>query len=70
MNWLEEHGNDLIPVKMIDLISVLARIRQASEEGRIESDGDAASRHVSCDLPRLLAYLPTEAQSAIEEDFE
>lgn len=60
-NWLAEHGNDMIPVKLIDLLSVVARLEQAEREGRIEHDASAAERLVTCDLPRLKAYLPDEA---------
>lgn len=58
---LVEHGNDTIPVKVIDLLSVVARLEQADREGKIERDGSAAERLVTCDLPRLKRYLPDEA---------
>lgn len=50
----------MIPVKLIDLLSVVAR--QADREGRIEHDASAAERLVTCDLPRLKRYLPDEAR--------
>jgi hypothetical protein len=60
-DWLAEHGDDLIPVKLIDLLSAVGRIEQADREHKIEYDGSAAWRLVTCDLPRLRGYLPEEA---------
>jgi hypothetical protein len=60
-HWLMGHGNDIVPVKLIDLISVIARLHQAHNEGKIQDDGSAATRLITCDLPRLQAYLPAEA---------
>jgi len=65
--WLVEHGNDLIPVKLVDLLSVLARIEQADREGRIEHDASAAERLVTCDVPQLRGYLPAVALSILDE---
>jgi hypothetical protein len=65
-DYLFEHGNDLIPVKLIDLLSVAMRISQAEREKRILHDGSAATRLVTCDLPRLLSYLPAEALKELE----
>ena len=59
--WLAGHGGDTVPVKVIDLLTIVARLEQADREGRIEYDGSAAERLVTCDLPRLKAYLPDEA---------
>lgn len=67
MSWLVEHGNDTIPVKIIDLLSVVARLEQADREGKIEHDASAAERLVTCDLPRLKAYLPGEAHHELRE---
>ena len=66
MNWLVEHGNDMIPVRLVDLLTVVARLEQAEREGRIECDGSAAERLVTCDLPRLKAYLPAGAHRELE----
>jgi hypothetical protein len=70
VSWLAEHGNDVIPVKLIDLLSVVARLEQADREGRIEHDASAAERLVTCDLPRLKAYLPGEAHRELSEAAE
>lgn len=67
MNWLVEHGDDTIPVKIIDLLTVVARLEQADREGRIEHDASAAERLVTCDLPRLKSYLPDEAHRELSE---
>jgi hypothetical protein len=57
----QRYGNDTVPVKIIDLLTVIARLEQADREGKIEHDASAAERLVTCDLPRLKAYLPDEA---------
>ena len=67
MDWLVAHGNDLVKVKLVDLLSVVARIDQAEREHRIEHDASAAERLVTCDLPRLRAYLPAEALAIVDE---
>jgi hypothetical protein len=67
MTWLAEHGDDMVPVKMIDLLSVVARIRQADREGKIEHDASAAERLVTCDLPRLMSYLPGRALGELDD---
>jgi hypothetical protein len=66
MSWLTEHGGDVIGVKTIDLMSVIARLRQADSEGRIEHDASAAERLITCDLPRLTAYLPADAVAILD----
>jgi hypothetical protein len=68
MRWLVEHGNALVEVKLVDLLSVVARIEQAEREGKIEHDASAAERLVTCDLPRLRSYLPAEAIDELERD--
>ena len=68
VNWLVEHGNDMIPVRLVDLLTVVARLEQAEREGRIECDG-SAGRLVTCDLPRLKAYLPDEAHRELDGEF-
>lgn len=67
-DWLREHGSDLVPVKLIDLLSVLARLEQADREHKIEYDASAAERLITCDLPRLRGYLPAEAQLILAEE--
>ena len=69
MSWLVEHGNDMIPVRLIDLLTVVARLEQAGREGKIECDGSAAGRLVTCDLPRLKAYLPDAAHRELEGEY-
>lgn len=64
-NYLAEHGDDLIPVKLIDLLSTVARIEQADREGHIEHD-IITERLITCDLPRLRNYLPPEAIEALD----
>ena len=68
MSWLTEHGNDLIGVKLIDLLSVVVRLEQADDEDKIEYDASAAERLITCDLPRLRGYLPAEAIDELERD--
>lgn len=67
MSWLTEHGDDLVPVRQIDLLSLIARLRQADREGKIEHDASAAERLITCDLPRLTACLPPEALAVLDE---
>ena len=69
MDWLVEHGSDMIPVKLVDLLSAVARLEQAEREGRIEHDGSAAERLVTCDLPRLRACLPNEARRELSRSW-
>lgn len=66
-DYFAEHGQDMIPVKLIDLVSTVARMRQADREGRIEHDASAAERLVTCDLPRLEGYLPEEARREMSQ---
>jgi hypothetical protein len=56
-SWLRRHGDDEIPVKLIDLLSLVGRL----EEAESDPDGFTAYRLYSCDLPRIRAYLPPEA---------
>ncbi len=57
-----------VPVRLIDLLSVIARIRQADREGKIEHDASAAERLVTCDAPRLAGYLTEEARDMLEKE--
>jgi hypothetical protein len=68
MNWLVEHGSDTVPVKLVDLLCLVARLEQAEREGKIEHDASAAERLITCDLPRLKAYLPDEAHRELGRD--
>lgn len=58
--------DQMIPVKAVDLASVILRIEQADREGRIEHDASAAERLVTCDAPRLRAYLPADVLAEME----
>ena len=60
--------NGTVPVKIIDLMSVLLRLHQADREGLIEHDASAAERLITCDLPRLTAYLPPGARKMLERE--
>lgn len=61
-SWIREHGEEMIPVRTVDLVTVVARLDQAQREGLIPTDGGGpAERLLTCDLPRLMAYLPDEA---------
>lgn len=56
-SWLRRHGDDEIPVKLIDLMSLVGRLEESEED----PGGFAAFRLYSCDLPRMRRYLPPEA---------
>jgi hypothetical protein len=61
-SWLPSHGEDLIAVKVIDLLSAVARMEQvldAPEEHPFRSIIE--ERIYTCDLPRLRWYLPAGA---------
>ena len=58
-DWVREHGGDLIPVKLIDLLCLVARLEQIGR-GDMQS-GLLVMRLISSDLPRLRAYLPERA---------
>lgn len=60
--WIAEHGDDPIIIRLIDLVSVVARIEQAAAEEGIAANGLISHRLVSCDLPRLYDYLPVAAK--------
>lgn len=63
--YLPGHAGDLIPVKLIDLLSAVARMEQVQAEG---CGGSVVhDRIFTCDLPRLRAYLPAEALAELEE---
>jgi len=64
--WLE-HRNDQVPVPLIDLVSLVARLTQ------IRSEGDAGlwllwDRVLPCDLPRLESCLPEQARMHIGDE--
>lgn len=65
--YLAEHAGDLIPVKLIDLVSAVTRMRQVQAEG-IEAASVVHERIFTCDLPRLERYLPEQARREISEE--
>lgn len=67
-DYLAGHGNDMVPVKLIDLASAVARMRQVQVEG-IGDVGLIHERIFTCDLPRLEAYLPAGAAGLPEYDY-
>lgn len=65
--WLIEHGSDPVPVKLIDLMSVVARMQQVLDT-QPAFDDLVHERIFTCDLPRLTAYLPEEARQILDEE--
>jgi len=63
-DYFAEHGDDMIPVRLIDLASAVARMRQVIDEG-LETDSIVHERIFTCDLPRLEGWLPEEARREI-----
>jgi hypothetical protein len=59
-DWIREHGGDLIEVKLIDLLSLVARLEQVEREELAPPD-ILIERLFTCDLPRLRRYLPSRA---------
>lgn len=64
-DYFAEHGDDMIPVKLIDLASAVARMRQVAA-GEPVMDSIVHERVFTCDLPRLEGYLPEEARREID----
>lgn len=64
-DYFAEHGEDMIPVKLIDLVSIVVRLKQTQRDG-IEFDNMVHERVFTCDLPRLEAYLPDECKAEIQ----
>lgn len=58
------HGDDQVTVRLIDLASAVARMRQVAEEG-IETAPVEHDRIFTCDLPRLARCLPPEAAAEL-----
>lgn len=57
--WIREHADDLIEVKLIDLLGVVARLEQCAPDP--DAHPVTHERLFTCDLPRLRAYLPERA---------
>lgn len=68
-NYFAVHGNDMIPVKLIDLATVVARMRQVWDELDLPF-GVTCERLFTCDLPRLEGYLPEQALREMAEEGE
>lgn len=65
-DYFAEHGEDMMQVKLIDLACVAARLRQV-RDGGAEEHPVVYDRLFTCDLPRLLGYLPDAAVEAMDE---
>lgn len=65
VDYWGEHGGDMIPVALIDLVSVIARLRQVHLKGPDDAPLQY-DRLFLCDMPRLEGYLPDEAREAID----
>ena len=67
MTSIAEHGHDLIPVKLVDLLSVVARMQQVSGDPEWPGSSSVTEERIyTCDLPRLRGYLPDEALAELE----
>ena len=60
-DYFAEHGDDMVPVKLVDLACAVARMRQASQAPDFEAQDIVHERIFTCDLPRLEGYLPPGA---------
>jgi hypothetical protein len=67
-DWIREHGDDMIPVKLIDLLSAVARMEQVHQENGTAGLGSIHERIFTCDLPRLRRYLPERALEELSGD--
>lgn len=67
-DYLARHGNDMIPVRLIDLFSAVARMEQVSREPDFKVSDLTHKRIFTCDLPRLRYYLPDGALAILEEE--
>lgn len=63
-NWIQEHGNDLVPVPLIDLLTAVARLEQCAPDP--EAHPVEHMRLFSCDLPRLRRCLPDRALEELQ----
>jgi hypothetical protein len=66
-DYWREHASDTVPVKLIDLASCVARMKQVRLHG-VDNSPVVHERIFTCDLPRLEAYLPEQAAALIEDD--
>jgi hypothetical protein len=58
------HGNDQVPVKLVDLACLVARMRQVRDSGLAAAPVEH-DRIFTCDLPRLERYLPPAAAAEL-----
>ncbi len=56
-DWLRQHGNDEVPVKLADLLCLVARLEQYRQDPGLGT----LDRLFTCDLPRMRGDLPPEA---------
>lgn len=63
-DWLRAHGYDMVALPVLDLLSVVARLEQASTDPA--SQPAILDRLFTCDLPRLRQYLPDEALEELD----
>jgi hypothetical protein len=64
-DYFAEHGEDMVPVKLIDLVCAVARMKQVRDHG-IDAEPIVLDRIFTCDLPRLERYLPERAREEME----
>ncbi len=64
-DYFAAHGDDMIPVRLVDLASAVARMRQVAGEEDFGTLSIVHERIFTCDLPRLESYLPGEARREI-----
>jgi hypothetical protein len=60
--WIREHGGDLIPVKLTDLLCAVTRMEQVSSDPSWPGAASVTEERIyTRDLPRLRGYLPERA---------
>jgi hypothetical protein len=66
--WLREHADDPVPVRLLDLMTIVARLAQAQACNGDSMTELLVSRLLDSDLPRLRLLLPAEALAIIERE--
>jgi hypothetical protein len=67
-DWLQVHGDDMIPVRLVDLLCAVARMEQVSAEPAWPGSSSVTEERLyTCDLPRLREYLPAEALEVLAD---
>lgn len=64
--WLRAHADDPVPVRLLDLMTIVGRLRQIDADDPIRES--LICRLTDSDLPRLQALLPAEALAVIEQE--